>query len=239
MSRNVLLKFAPGPNGDEAQQKVLAEITEALEELGIHEGWTEGTTFKVNLVLEEISLNVMVYGGKIPRPDAGNGHCDRVERKRGHHRGSRWRQTIQPHPRSAPRARCLPRSGRSRGRTGDSPGEKNGGEPFVPSRWNLEPADHNGTEGLRAVGQETQPSSPDSSPRQSRILTRMRIRAVEGGRDPDPPAGNGQPGPPSGTEEPRRNHQGTPLHASPAHIKPGKPKGGAPVDTGARAFGEK
>ena len=41
MSRNVLLKFAPGPNGDEAQQKVLAEITEALEELGIHEGWTE------------------------------------------------------------------------------------------------------------------------------------------------------------------------------------------------------
>ena len=62
MSRNVLLKFAPGPNGDEAQQKVLAEITEALEELGIHEGWTEGTTFKVNLVLEEISLNVMAYG---------------------------------------------------------------------------------------------------------------------------------------------------------------------------------
>ena len=66
MSRNVLLKFAPGPNGDEAQDKVLAEITEALEELGIHEGWTEGTTFKVNLVLEEISLNVMVYGGETP-----------------------------------------------------------------------------------------------------------------------------------------------------------------------------
>ena len=29
------------------------------------------------------------------------------------------------------------------------------------------------------------------------------------------------------------------LHASPAHIKPGKPEGGAPVDAWGRAFGEK
>ena len=66
MNRNVLLKFAPGPNGDEAQQKVLAEITQALEKLGNREGWTEETIFRVNLVLEEISLNVMAHGGETP-----------------------------------------------------------------------------------------------------------------------------------------------------------------------------
>ena len=157
MSRNVLLKFAPGPNGDEAQQKVLAEITEALEELGIHEGWTEGTTFKVNLVLEEISLNVMVYGGETPGLAPEMDIAIESSESDGHHRGSRRRQTFQPHPRSAPRARCLSRSGRSPGRPGNSHGEENGGEPLVPSRWNLEPADHDGTEGLLAVGRETQP----------------------------------------------------------------------------------
>ena len=92
MSRNVLLKFAPGPNGDEAQQKVLAEITEALEELGIHEGWTEGTTFKVNLVLEEISLQ-----GK---PGTGGNQPERYGLRwgdpgHGHHRGGRRRQTLR------------------------------------------------------------------------------------------------------------------------------------------------
>ena len=167
MSRNVLLKFAPGPNGDEAQQKVLAEITEALEELGIHEGWTEGTTFKVNLVLEEISLNVMVYGGETPglAPEMdiaieSSESAVTIEVADG----GRPFNPIQEAP---PVPDVSPRSGRSPGRTGDSPGEENGGEPFVPSRWNLEPADHDGTEGLRAVGRETQPSSPDSSPKQS------------------------------------------------------------------------
>ena len=66
MSSNILLTFAPGPNGNADQQRVLGQITRVLEEMGTRESWEQGMAFKVNLALEEISLNIMSYGGDPP-----------------------------------------------------------------------------------------------------------------------------------------------------------------------------
>ena len=66
MSSNVLLKFAPRPSGDADQQQVLGQITSALEEMGARESWDQGMAFKVNLAIEEISVNIMSYGGDPP-----------------------------------------------------------------------------------------------------------------------------------------------------------------------------
>ena len=65
-SREMRLEFAPGGNGNEEQSEVLRRITDAVTEMGAQEGWGEETSFQVNLVLEEISVNAMTHGEPAP-----------------------------------------------------------------------------------------------------------------------------------------------------------------------------
>ena len=56
MSETVSLKIAP-----ELDQ--LERITAAIEDLAERDDWPPDLTFKVNLVLDELSVNVVNYGG--------------------------------------------------------------------------------------------------------------------------------------------------------------------------------
>lgn len=73
MSREMRLEFEPGGNGDSEQSETLRRITDAVDQMGLREGWGEETSFQIQLVLEEISLNVMTHGetapGMAPRMD--------------------------------------------------------------------------------------------------------------------------------------------------------------------------
>ena len=46
----------------EADPERLSDIADAIEELGAREGWPPDFLFRMNLVLEEMSLNVMTHG---------------------------------------------------------------------------------------------------------------------------------------------------------------------------------
>ena len=46
----------------ESRHDELDRITAAVEELGESNGWTPELTYKINLVLEELTLNIMNYG---------------------------------------------------------------------------------------------------------------------------------------------------------------------------------
>lgn len=48
----------------EARPEELERVNAALEELGEKEEWPPKLTFRVNLVLEEVALNVMTHGRK-------------------------------------------------------------------------------------------------------------------------------------------------------------------------------
>ncbi len=61
MSETVSLKFEPATSP--GRDGVLQIITSAVEELGQREAWPDSLTFKVNLALEEVSINVLSYGG--------------------------------------------------------------------------------------------------------------------------------------------------------------------------------
>ncbi len=58
MSAHVSLKIRPAL--DELQQ-----ITAAVEDLALRENWSQDLEFKVNLVLDELSVNIVNYGGEV------------------------------------------------------------------------------------------------------------------------------------------------------------------------------
>ena len=62
MSETVSLKFEAASGS--TREDVLRHIASEVEELGQRESWSEGLVFKVNLVLEEVGLNILSYGGE-------------------------------------------------------------------------------------------------------------------------------------------------------------------------------
>lgn len=62
MSETFNLKIEPATSG--GPQQALVFIAGAVEELGEREAWSTSLVFKVNLVLEEIGLNILSYGGE-------------------------------------------------------------------------------------------------------------------------------------------------------------------------------
>ena len=62
MTEKVYLKI--GPDSDASDADNLQYIQGTVEELGQREAWPESLTFKVNLVLEELGLNILTHGGK-------------------------------------------------------------------------------------------------------------------------------------------------------------------------------
>lgn len=62
MSETVYLKI--GPDSDASDTDNLQYIQGTVEELGQREAWPDSLTFKVNLVLEELGLNILTHGGK-------------------------------------------------------------------------------------------------------------------------------------------------------------------------------
>lgn len=69
MSERVCLKIEPVTSG--GPQEALLFIAGEVEELGQREAWPDSLVFKINLVLEEVGLNVLSYGGESggPHPD--------------------------------------------------------------------------------------------------------------------------------------------------------------------------
>ena len=61
MSETVYLKIEPGSEASNADN--LLYIQGKVEELGLREEWPDSLVFKVNLVLEELGLNILSYGG--------------------------------------------------------------------------------------------------------------------------------------------------------------------------------
>lgn len=63
------LEFAPAPETPDDQ--VLGAIAAAVQELGRREGWSDGSVYRLNVVLDEIASNILVHGRKgeraIPR----------------------------------------------------------------------------------------------------------------------------------------------------------------------------
>ena len=62
MSETVYLKI--GADADTSDADTLQYIQGSVEELGEREAWPESLTFKVNLVLEELGINILTHGGK-------------------------------------------------------------------------------------------------------------------------------------------------------------------------------
>ena len=62
MSETVYLKI--GADSDASDADNLQYIQGSVEGLGEREAWPESLTFKVNLVLEELGLNILTHGGK-------------------------------------------------------------------------------------------------------------------------------------------------------------------------------
>ena len=69
MSEKIHLRI--GPDSDSSDADNLQYIQGSVEELGQREEWPDSLTFKVNLVLEEVGLNILQYGGEAPerRPE--------------------------------------------------------------------------------------------------------------------------------------------------------------------------
>lgn len=66
MSERVCLKIEPATSG--GPQQALFFIAGAIEELGQREAWPDSLVFKINLVLEEVGLNILNYGGETGGP---------------------------------------------------------------------------------------------------------------------------------------------------------------------------
>ena len=61
MGETVYLKIGPDLGASNADS--LQYIQGSVEELGQRESWPDSLVFKVNLVLEELGLNILNYGG--------------------------------------------------------------------------------------------------------------------------------------------------------------------------------
>lgn len=62
MSEKLSLKFEPASGN--SQDQVLQRIAGEVEGLGQREAWPDSLVFKVNLVLEELGINILSYGGE-------------------------------------------------------------------------------------------------------------------------------------------------------------------------------
>jgi len=62
LSETVYLKIVPNPEVSNADS--LQYIQGEVENLGERESWPDSLVFKVNLVLEELGLNILNYGGQ-------------------------------------------------------------------------------------------------------------------------------------------------------------------------------
>jgi anti-sigma regulatory factor (Ser/Thr protein kinase) len=62
LSETVVLKI--GPDSEASNSDNLLYIQGTVEELGQREAWPDSLTFKVNLVLEELGLNILTYGAE-------------------------------------------------------------------------------------------------------------------------------------------------------------------------------
>lgn len=62
MSETVSLKFEPASGS--SKEQVLQFIAGEVEGLGEREAWPDSLVFKVNLVLEEVGINILSYGGE-------------------------------------------------------------------------------------------------------------------------------------------------------------------------------
>ena len=62
MSETVRLKI--GPDSEASHADNLQYIQGSVEQLGEREAWPDSLVFKVNLVLEELGLNILSYGGE-------------------------------------------------------------------------------------------------------------------------------------------------------------------------------
>jgi anti-sigma regulatory factor (Ser/Thr protein kinase) len=62
MSETVSLTYEPASG--RTQEDILYNIVSEVEELGQRESWPDSLVFKVNLVLEEVGLNILSYGGE-------------------------------------------------------------------------------------------------------------------------------------------------------------------------------
>ena len=63
MSETVCLTFEPASGS--TQDDVIKHIASEVEELGLRESWPDSLVFKVNLVLEEVGINILSYGGEV------------------------------------------------------------------------------------------------------------------------------------------------------------------------------
>ena len=66
MSEKLSLKFEPASG--ENQDQVLQHIAGEVEKFGQREAWPDSLVFKVNLVLEELGINILSYGGESGGP---------------------------------------------------------------------------------------------------------------------------------------------------------------------------
>lgn len=66
MSETVSLKFEPASGS--SKEQVLQLIAGEVEGLGEREAWPDSLVFKVNLVLEEVGINILSYGGESGGP---------------------------------------------------------------------------------------------------------------------------------------------------------------------------
>ena len=66
MSEKLSLKYEPASGS--SQNQVLQHIASEVEELGQREAWPDSLVFKVNLVLEEVGINILSYGGESGAP---------------------------------------------------------------------------------------------------------------------------------------------------------------------------
>ncbi len=62
MSEKLSLNYEPASGS--SQDQVLQHIASEVEELGQREAWPDSLVFKVNLVLEEVGINILSYGGE-------------------------------------------------------------------------------------------------------------------------------------------------------------------------------
>lgn len=66
MSETVSLKFEPASGS--SKEQVLQLIAGEVEGLGEREAWPDSLVFKINLVLEEVGINILSYGGESGGP---------------------------------------------------------------------------------------------------------------------------------------------------------------------------
>ena len=69
MSETIRLRIEPDSDASNADS--LQYIQGSVEQLSERESWPDNLTFKVNLVLEEIGLNILSYGGEDPDQKPG------------------------------------------------------------------------------------------------------------------------------------------------------------------------